>query len=84
MNELKFPASMAFPAYFMIIFVVLVGANTLSTAISIPIVPKLANPSKIPPNVDSECLRSVVVQLTMIAYHREHTWRSLSTGPLNK
>ena len=43
MKELKFPANMAFPAYFMIILV-LVGANTLNIAISMPIVPKLANP----------------------------------------
>ena len=43
-NEEKFPANMAFAAY-LIKTLVRVGANTESVAISIPIVPKLANPS---------------------------------------
>jgi hypothetical protein len=44
-NEEKFPANMALPAYFKKTFA-LVGANTLNVAISIPIVPKLANPQR--------------------------------------
>ncbi len=43
MKEEKFPANMALAAYFKNTLD-LVGANTLSVAISIPIVPKLANP----------------------------------------
>ena len=43
MNELKFPASIALPAYLRNTFA-LVGANTLKVAISMPIEPKFANP----------------------------------------
>lgn len=39
----KFPAIIALAAYFINVLV-RVGANTLSVAISIPIVPKLAKP----------------------------------------
>ena len=42
MNDEKFPANIAFAAYFMIVLE-RVGANELKIAISIPIVPKLAN-----------------------------------------
>ena len=43
MNEEKFPANIALAAYLIKTFV-LVGANTDSVAISMPIVPKFANP----------------------------------------
>ena len=43
MNEEKLPANMALAAYLMNTFV-RVGANTDKVAISMPIVPKLANP----------------------------------------
>lgn len=43
MNEEKFPANMALAAY-LIKTLVLVGANTDNVAISMPMVPKFANP----------------------------------------
>lgn len=42
-NDEKFPANIALAAYFRNVLV-LVGAKTLKVAISIPIVPKFANP----------------------------------------
>ncbi len=45
MNDEKFPASIARDAYFINTFA-LDGANTLKVAISMPMVPKLANPQR--------------------------------------